>query len=191
MSIEKETFDPKPQKAEILPQDDLTPAKEPNIDDKTHQTLEQGVGEDGAAPTPQGSQASEAQNSNNDSQTSQPRTQNEIASNLLGKENLNPKHRQWLEEKYGKPKTQEEVSPKPEPSEIGEHQAKLELKGDYGQSLSNPEENTSLTKSELSGGPAPGADPFVNLRKKYGSEPSSDEASPPVEPQESVDRSRP
>lgn len=94
-----------PTKAEIHPQDDITPAQEPSIDDKINRTNEQGIGEDGAAPP---------------------------------------------------------------------------VKGNAGDN-----------SEELSGGPAPGSDPFANLRKKYGSEPTPSETSQLVEPQESGDYTQP
>ncbi len=177
----------KPKTTAENPKGDVSPDSK-SIDEKVRDEKENGK-EGAAAPTSKGSQASDDQNSNKDSQT------------------------------------QGELSPKPEPSEIGERKAKPELKGDYGQSLSNPEENSDPTKSESRDVPSLAYKRLDDLRKKSAealsnpeenSNPTKSESrdvpslaykrlddlrkksakalaetSKPVEPQESVDQSRP
>ncbi|MBD1803876.1 hypothetical protein H6F98_00080 [Microcoleus sp. FACHB-SPT15] len=169
----------KPKTTAENPKGDVYPDSK-SIDENARDKNEQGK-ETGASPTNNGQQKS----------TPEPQDSQEAhAKKLLDNKNLKDEPRAALEKKFPHLKNQDNPADNLPPSEIGEAQAKPELKGNYGQSLSNPEENSDPTKSELSSSPAPGSDPFANLRKKY-IEPTPTETSKLVEPQESGDQSRP
>jgi hypothetical protein len=92
---------------ESLRQDDVIPAKEQNIDNRIHKDIEQGNTEGGAAPAARDT-------------SSRPRTQKQIAQELLGKNNLNPQYREWLENKYSSPE------PSSTPENVAQESSNLE-----------------------------------------------------------------
>jgi hypothetical protein len=128
--------------AESSRQDNIIPAKEPNFDNHRGQTIEQGQGERGSVPVAQSSDST-------------PRSQEQMAQGLLEKEDLNPKHREWLTNKYGNSDDASNSNPVGdrirETDNLGDFTPELKqaqntknnLQGDYGQNSPSPSTESS------------------------------------------------
>ncbi len=148
--------------AEIpVAQDNLVPAKEDNIDNKIHQTNEQGLGENGSAPTPKGTSGTT------------------VASDADPQKSISPENRDKLNNLRNKylPKSSETSPPE---------QSEKNLEGNP----ITPESGTTVASDadpQKSISPE-NQDKLNNLRNKHL--PKSSETSPPEQSEKNLDSSR-